>query len=189
MPLSRRVPEHDRRDRSVRVSSPDGDAMTPVDLTGMAVEVTVRFPAATEAVWDLLTDVERMAGLGPEHVRARWLGSGPAVGARFQGWNRIGDHEWDVICVVTGCRPPEFIEWNVGEGPLPSSTWSYTLVPNRGGSTLVTQRFRHGPGGSGVSSAIEQQPDREARIVEYRSEMLRTNMIATLEAAARLLEE
>jgi hypothetical protein len=53
---------------------------------------------------------------------------------------------------------------------------------------MVTQRFRHGPGQSGVSSAIEQHPDRRDRIVEHRSEMLRTNMIATLEAAARLLE-
>jgi hypothetical protein len=154
----------------------------------MSVEVTVRFTQPTEAVWDLLTDVERMAGLGPEHVRAHWLGPGPAVGARFQGWNRIDDHEWDVICVVTDCRPPGFIQWNVGEGPLPSSTWSYTLASYPGGSTMVTQRFRHGPGPSGVSSAIERHPDRAARIVEFRSEMLRTNMIATLEAAARLLE-
>ena len=162
--------------------------MTPVDLTTMSVEVTVRFPQPTEAVWELLTDVERMAGLGPEHVRAHWLSPGPAVGARFQGWNRIGDREWDVICVVTGCRPPEFIEWNVGEGPLPSSTWSYTLTSDRGDSTMVTQRFRHGPGQSGVSSAIEEHPYRRDRIVEYRSEMLRTNMIATLKAAAQLLE-
>jgi uncharacterized protein YndB with AHSA1/START domain len=93
--------------------------MTPVDLTGMSVEVTVRFAAPTEDVWALLTDVGRMAGLGPEHIRARWLTPGPAVGARFEGWNRIGDHEWDVICLVTRCEPPGFVEWNVGEGPSP----------------------------------------------------------------------
>ena len=125
--------------------------MTQVDLTTMAVQVTIRFPAEAGAVWDLLTDVERMAGLGPEHIAARWLTPGPAVGARFEGRNRIGDREWDVICLVTESRPPEFIEWNVGDGPLPSSTWSYTLTPDHGGSTLVTQQFRHGPARHAVS--------------------------------------
>jgi uncharacterized protein YndB with AHSA1/START domain len=162
--------------------------MTPMNLTTMSVEVTVRFAAESEAVWDLLTNVERMAGLGPEHHRAKWLTPGPREGARFEGWNRIGEWEWDVICVVTACRPPEFIMWNVGEGPLPSSTWSYELAPDGEGSTVVTQRFRHGPGRSGVSSAIEQHPERAALIVESRSDTLRTNMVSTLEAAARLVE-
>jgi len=162
--------------------------MTPVDLTSMAVEVTVRFDAPPDVVWRLLTDVERMAGLGPEHVRARWLTPGPAVGARFEGWNRIGDREWDVVCVVTACRPPGFIEWNVGEGRLPSSTWSYTLATDAGGCTQVTQRFRHGPGVSGVSQYVEQNPEHATQIVASRSDTLRTNMIATLEAAARLLD-
>ena len=113
----------------------------------------------------------------------------PAMGARFEGWNRIGEREWDVICVVTACRPPEFIEWNVGEGPLPSSTWSYVLTLDGEGSTLVTQQFRHGPGESGVSKAVGEHPERAALIVKDRSNTLRTNMISTLEAANRLLEE
>ena len=154
----------------------------------MGVEVAVRFDAPPEAVWELLTDVERMAGLGPEHFRARWLTSGgPAVGARFEGWNRIGDREWDVICVVTACRRPETIVWNVGEGPSPSSTWSYELEGRDDGSTLVTQRFRHGPGESGVPFAVERYPDEADKIVTGRSDQLRTNMVSTLEAAARLV--
>lgn len=159
----------------------------PADLTSMAAEVTVSFAASPEVVWDLLTDVERMAGLGPEHFRARWLSPAPAVGARFEGWNRIGDLEWDVICVVTAYRPPEFIEWNVGEGPHPSSTWSYELTQVADGSSVVTQRFRHGTGWSGVSQAIERHPERADQIVAHRSDTLRTNMALTLEAAARLL--
>jgi uncharacterized protein YndB with AHSA1/START domain len=162
--------------------------MTSVDLTSMGIEVVVRFDAPCESVWDLLVDVERMAGLGPEHFRALWLSPTPAVGARFRGWNRIGDTEWDVICVVTAYRRPEFVEWNVGEGPRPSSTWSYELTPDDGGGSLVTQRFRHGPGGSGVSDAVERNPKRAAQIVAGRSQALRTNMVSTLEAAARLVE-
>ncbi len=163
--------------------------MRPVDLTAMAVEVAVRFEAPVGAVWELLTDVERMAGLGPEHVRARWLTSAPAVGARFMGWNRIGQHEWDVICVVTRCQAPRFIEWNVGEGPLPSSTWSYHLTEEGPAASSVTQRFQHGPGGSGVRDAVERHPERADRIVQGRADTLHTNMVLTLEAAGRLLAE
>ena len=160
-----------------------------VDLSAMTVEVAVRFDAPRQAVWDLLTDVERMAGLGPEHFRARWLTPAPAVGARFQGWNRIGDRVWDVICVVTECHPPESVAWNVGEGPLASSTWSYRITPGIDGSSLVTQHFRHGPGGSGVRDAVERYPDRADEIVAGRSAALRSNMVSTLEAAAQLLGE
>ena len=161
--------------------------MTPVDLTSMTVEVVAQFDAPPPAVWALLTDVERMAGLGPEHFRAEWLTPAPAVGARFRGWNRAGDLEWAVICVVTAFEPPRFIEWNVGEGPLPSSTWSYELVPRAGDSSTVTQRFRHGPGTSGVSAAVERYPERADAIVRRRSDTLRANMVVTLEAAARLI--
>jgi hypothetical protein len=179
----------DWQEYGIQESAYEGGALMPVDLTDMAIAVTVSFPEGIDVVWGLLTDVERMAGLGPEHFRATWITPGPAAGARFEGWNRIGDREWDVICVVTECRPPEFIEWNVGEGPFPSSTWCYVLAPEGGGSTLVTQQFRHGPGESGVTKAIEEHPDRASRIVEHRSNTLRTNMISTLEAAARLLED
>jgi uncharacterized protein YndB with AHSA1/START domain len=161
--------------------------MTPIDLTSMTVEVAVQFDSPPEGVWDLLTDVERMAGLGPEHVRARWLAPVPEVGARFEGWNRMGDREWNVICVVTACRRPECFGWNVGDGPLPSSTWSYRITRLDDGSSLVTQRFRHGPGVSGVSDAIERYPERADRIVAGRSDMLRVNMLSTLEAAARVI--
>ena len=89
--------------------------MTPIDLTTMAVDVTVRFAAPIESVWNLLT-------------------------------------------------------------------------PDHGGSTLVTQKFRHGPGRSGVSEAVEQHPEHADLIMERRSTTLRTNMNSTLEAAARLLD-
>ncbi len=161
--------------------------MMPSDLTSMTVEVAVRFDAPPASVWDLLTDVERMAGLGPEHFRARWLTPERAVGARFEGWNRDGTREWHVICVVIGCQRPDSFGWNVGDGPLPSSTWSYEITRDDDRSSLVTQRFRHGPGVSGVSAAIERYPDRADQIVAGRSDTLRANMVSTLEAAALLL--
>jgi uncharacterized protein YndB with AHSA1/START domain len=153
----------------------------------MAVEVTASFDAPIDHVWALLSDVERMAGLGPEHVAATWLTPGPAVGARFSGWNRNGDIEWDVSCTMTACRPPEFVEWTVGDAPDHSSTWSYELTRGPGGSTVVVQRFRHGPGFSYVRLQVDRRPDQAEAIMAARCAMLRSGMEATLAAAAGVL--
>jgi hypothetical protein len=128
-----------------------------------------------------------MAGLGPEHYAATWDSPGPAVGTTFTGWNRNGAMEWDVHCVVTACRPPAYIEWTVGEAPEHSSTWSYELNVGPAGSTVVVERFRHGPGFSYVRQRVDQVPDRAQAVIEGRSAMLRDAMVATLAAAARVL--
>jgi Polyketide cyclase / dehydrase and lipid transport len=51
------------------------------------VDVQIPFPIAT--VWDLLTDLPRMASLSPEVESARWLTDEDCVqGARFLAHNR-----------------------------------------------------------------------------------------------------
>lgn len=161
--------------------------MNVAGLDSMAVEVTATFDAPIEAVWSILSDVERMAGLGPEHYAARWDTPGPATGARFTGRNRIGDFDWEVPCLVTACRPPEFIEWTVGTAPDHSSTWSYQLRRMPGNGTTVVQRFEHGPGFSYVRQRIDADPRGAASIIERRSATLRANMETTLAAVAPLL--
>jgi uncharacterized protein YndB with AHSA1/START domain len=155
----------------------------------MAVEVTAVFDAPIDEVWALLSDVERMAGLGPEHVAAAWDTDGPAQGARFTGVNRRGDFEWRVPCVVTACLPPTLFEWTVGDAPMYSCIWSYELREGHDGITVVVQRFRHGPGTSFVRMTIERDPEGSGAIVEARSASLRSGMEVTLAAANRLLEQ
>jgi hypothetical protein len=67
-------------------------------LSLMKIEVSRHFNAPIEAVWALLSDVERMAGLGPEHVEAHWLGQERGAGAQSAerigaammfGWSRV----------------------------------------------------------------------------------------------------
>ena len=163
--------------------------MTADPLADMAVEVTAVIDAPIPQVWALLSDVERMAGLGPEHVAAAWVTTGPATGARFTGVNRRGDFAWDVACVVTECRPPEFLEWTVGDPPDHSSTWSYSLSEGPGCSTVVVERFRHGPGFSYVRQRVDREPAEAGTIIAGRIAMLRDGMEATLPAAARLLDQ
>lgn len=164
----------------------------PVDLSAMTAEVTHRFAADIDRVWALLSDVERMAGLGPEHDHARWTSrSSPeevAVGDTFVGRNRIGDREWEVPCHVVAVEAPRHLAWTVLDPGEPSSTWTYDLSPD-GDGTVVVQRFRHGPGFSYLRASAERHPERVADIVRGRAEMLRSNMAATLRAADQLLGE
>ena len=163
--------------------------MTPDPLTSMAIEVSVVFDAPIDAVWALVSDVERIAGLGPEHVAAAWNTSGPATGARFTGVNRRGDFEWSVPCTVTACIPRACIEWTVGDLVAPSSIWSYELEESPDGGTIVVERFRHGPGFSYVRMSIDRAPHEANAIIESRCASLRTGMEATLAAARRLLAQ
>lgn len=172
------------------------DSTDAVDLGHMVVQVAHTFDAPIGRVWALLTDVERMAGLGPEHHSAVWIarpdgqlptnGTGPVVGDRFAGSNRRGEFEWEVTCHITEWQPPSRCTWTVLDPAQPSSTWTYELSEDAG-VTRVTQTFRHGPGPSFVRAAVERDPAGAEAVVAGRSDMLRTNMIETLRAAELLL--
>jgi len=159
------------------------DERAAVDLSEMIVEVRQSFPAPIAEVWALLSDVERMAGFGPEHVEAHWLDPGPKVGARFTGKNCRDGFEWEVPCHITECDPPLRLTWSVLEPENPSSVWSYTLTPD-GEGTSVVQRFQHGPNYSFIRLWAEEQPERAAEIVRIRTDGLRADMMATLANAA-----
>lgn len=152
----------------------------------MKVEVTHHFNAPIETVWALLSDVERMAGLGPEHVEAHWLGEERGVGAQFSGKNRRGNDEWEVPCHVTACDQPTRFSWTVLEPENPSSRWSYTLSVE-GTGTLVVERFEHGPNYSFTRIRAEEQPAEASSIIRERAETLRADMRATLVNAERVL--
>lgn len=163
-------------------------APRPDPLDGMTVTVRHRFDAPIDDVWALLSDVERMGGLGPEHTVARWDDPqrGAAVGATFHGTNKVDDLEWTVPCTIVECDPPVRLAWAVVDVDEPSSVWTYDLVPD-GDGTVVTQTFRHGPGFSYLRARVDRRPEKTDVYVQGRAERLRNNMTATLEAAAEVL--
>jgi uncharacterized protein YndB with AHSA1/START domain len=135
-------------------------------VSDMHVEVTHRFDAPVDLVWRLLSDVERMAGLGPEHFAATWDGEQRGVGATFLGKNRRDGFEWEVPCFVTEYAPPRRFAWTVLEPENPSSRWSYTLSSDDDG-TIVVQRFEHGPNYSFIrlwARNGRQKPSRWSRV-------------------------
>ncbi len=152
----------------------------------MTVEVVEVLPAPPERVFALLTDVERMAGLGPEHNAARWVDDRRGVAAVFYGANERDGMTWEVPCRVVEHQPPARFAWTTGDPDLPSAIWSYALAPVDGG-TQVTQRFRHGAGFTYLRRAVEKRPEQAEQYVAGRAAELERNMRTTLRAAARLV--
>ncbi len=99
-------------------------------------EVSVRreIAASPETVWSLVSDVTRMGEWSPEATGAAWkTASGPSVGAKFTGKNRIGRRSWSTSCEITECDPGRRFTFKVTSGPLGVATWSYRIEPTEGG--------------------------------------------------------
>ncbi len=156
-------------------------------LEDMTVEVEAFLPCDPAQAFRLLADVERMAGLGPEHVEAHWAGVVRGLGAQWRGLNRRDGHEWEVSCEVVGYDPPRLFSWRVGDPNEPTAFWSYELVPVDGG-TAVVQRFRHGSGWSFLRWAVERHPERADELIAGRAAELAANMRTVLAEAATLLQ-
>lgn len=153
-------------------------------------EADVLIDAPPAAVWALVSDITLPVRFSTELLDANWLegATGPAEGARFVGRSRhqaIG--EWETTSVVTACQPERVLEWAVGDPEAPGSRWRFTLEPESDG-TRLTQWMQIGPGRSGINMALEAMPDKESRILRYRLDEHRDNMLRTLEGIKELAE-
>lgn len=117
-----------------------------IERTVSDVSQTDRFSlviaATPDELWDLVSDITQMGRWSPENRAGRWVGgaTGPAVGARFIGFNRRGPVVWATPCQVTVADPGRQFEFDVH---LIGTRWGYLLEPCDGG-TLVTQ-YREWP--------------------------------------------
>ena len=169
---------------------------------GPEVCCDVYVEAVPSRVWELVTDIGLPARLSPELQRVEWLdgAEGPALGARFAGYNRhraIG--EWRTVSHVVELEEQRVFGWavvapdgrygdTVPDLAKPLATWRFELRPEEAG-TRLRQFARIGPGRSGVTLAIERAPEREEEIVAFRLGELRTNMEAMLRGLKALAEQ
>jgi hypothetical protein len=162
------------------------------DAPGARVDVEILVAKDPNQMWNLVTDVTRIGEWSPECAGAAWLDGGTArPGARFEGRNEFGSgFKSTVVCVVTHVERPATFEWVVldrSELPeRPGSTWRYELTPGEvPGQTRVLQRFVHGPGVTGLSEAMRENPDEAEAILRGRLDQLRKHMTVTIEGMAR----
>jgi len=151
-------------------------------------EVTVAINADPLTVWSLVTDINLPARFSDEFVGAEWLEPGPALGATFRGRNQhqaVG--EWSAMCTITACDEERAFEWTVGEVNHKVARWRFDLEPDNDGVTL---RFRAemGPAPSGLTPAIERNPDQEEAIVAGRLSAWTANMQRTVDGIKELAE-
>lgn len=125
---------------------------------------SITIDADPETVFSLVSDVTRMGEFSPECVRCEWVdgADGPEVGARFRGYNRVGDYEWDAPCEVRRVEPGKVFEFAVGKGEH-ATVWSYELE-DLGGATRLSESF-HAPLVN-VEGAPSNFPGRTEKLVE-----------------------
>ena len=102
--------------------------------TGSAEAVIAASP---EQIYEMVADVTRTGEWSPGCYKCEWEdgATGPAVGAKFRGYNRRGEYEWDVLCtVITADHGREFA-FSVGSEP--GTTWRYEFFEHDAGTRVV----------------------------------------------------
>lgn len=104
-------------------------------------EESVTINAPVERVWELVTDITKMGRFSPGNTGGKWLGgaTGPAVGAKFIGFNKRGFARWATRCTVTECEAPNRFAFQVTENNM---QWGWRLEPAESGTRLTQWRNR-----------------------------------------------
>ena len=108
-------------------------------------EAQIWIDASPEAVYTFVSDITRMGEYSPECFRCEWLdgATGPAVGARFRGYNKWRGFRWARTVVVTAADPGREFAFRTLPTRLlyrDSTLWRYQFEPANGG-TLVTESY------------------------------------------------
>ena len=145
-------------------------------------EVSISIDAPPAVTWAVVADVSRIGELSAECHRAEWIkgASGPAVGARFRGHNRVRWMRWSRRCEILVCEPGREITWQTLPRWFDSSIWRYRFEPD-GIGTRATASYEivKVPPRPLVAWALRRMPHHADR---------RPDMLATLESLKRVAE-
>jgi hypothetical protein len=112
--------------------------------TATTGEASISIDAPADLVYAVLSDVTRLGERSPECKRCEWLdgATGPSVGARFRGHNRLGLLRWSTTCVVTEADPGRVFAFTVVSGHgRPETEWRYEISATDR-PTTVTESYR-----------------------------------------------
>ena len=117
--------------------------MREPDATGR-----IEIEAAPEAVYALVSDPGKLAGVAAEYSGHRWVGGvrGPAVGAKFKGHNRRGFRRWSTLSTITDAEPGRKFAFEVTSvAGLPVARWQYDFEPAGDGCVVVESMWERRP--------------------------------------------
>lgn len=147
----------------------------------VVVQTTVAAPA--DRLYAMVSDVTRMGEWSPETAEGVWRGgaTGPEVGARFAGRNRLGWRRWSTSCRVVEADPGRAFAFDVTSGPLRVSRWAYRFEPAAEGTTTVTEEWTDHRGRTIVllGGVVTGVPDRK----EHNRASMEQTLAALKEAA------
>ncbi len=135
-----------------------------------------------------MTDLNVPAQFSTEFLGAEWEDDRRGLGAVFRGRNQhpaIG--EWTVSCFVDSYDEPRTFGWRTSDPDNPGARWRFDLEPNGSGTRL---RFSYaiGPGPSGTTAAIQNNPGRATRVIQRRVGEVQANMQRTVDGIKQLAE-
>ena len=155
------------------------------DDPSVTIETTIT--AQPDRIYELVSDLDVMSSFGTEFQSGEWSSGRPAEkGSTFLGRQKMGDDEWETTSTVVTANKGRAFAWRVGDPADDAFTAEWTLnlrsVPN---GTELRYTFQHGPGPSGLRAAIENKPEDEEAMIDFRLTMLQENMVKTLEGIRR----
>ena len=158
---------------------------------GPGVAVDIDIAARKEEVWELMTDINFGSNFSNEFVGANWDKDSPSVklGDTFTGRNQ-NEHigEWTAKCTIDALESGRLFGWCTGDISSPGARWRYELF-DLGGTVRVRHRVILGPGESGLTRIIAENPQNESKIIRNRLSTLRRNMQMVLDGLKATLED
>lgn len=111
-------------------------------MTETTGSTTIDIAASPDAVYGLLTDLDRVGELSPECFKAQWQdgATSAAVGAKFVGHNKAGNNEWQASCEVVAATPGKEWAFKVPADDGRDTVWRYEIAATDSGCT-VTESF------------------------------------------------
>ena len=108
------------------------------------LEAGVEIDTPPARVWELVSDLPRMASWSPMVLRTVVLGGPVRVGTQAINVNRRGLMVWPTRSTIVRFEPERELAFRVAENHM---VWSFSLTPLEGGTrTRVVQRREPGEG-------------------------------------------